>query len=152
MFSTWLHMCDKYIHNNLLIYSYSQADKSPVIAPAFLLLPLMSVSYFSHVSSFPPSLSTVQGQLENISCSFLAQTRHSPGPLIKHKLSLFQSLPFSPRSLSPCTVTFFHLLQIPSSTLSSSLQPLSINSLILSLYSRLSPGSSSLALFAYLSR
>lgn len=82
------------------------------------------------VSSLPrfhlPSLSAEQGQLENIPCSFLAQTRHSPGPLIKHKPSPFQPLPFS-RSFSPCTVTSSHLPQI----LSSFVQPLSINSTLL---------------------
>ena len=84
------------------MYMCSQADTSPVIPPPLLLL----VYVFPLPPSLPPSLSTEQGQLENIRCSFLAQPRHSLGPLIKHKPSPFLSLS-SP--LSPCTVTSLHL-------------------------------------------
>lgn len=85
---------DKCRHNSLLIWTHSQADKSPVIPSLFLLLPPVSVS--SLFLTFPlPSLSTEQGQLKNIPCSILAQTRHSPGPLIKHKPSPSPSFAFS---------------------------------------------------------
>ena len=87
----------------------SQADKSPVIPPPFLLLPLVPVSSLPPPSPPLSSLTTEQGQLENIPCSFLAQPRHSPGPLIKHKPSSFFCL-FLPLFLSLSPSLHCHLL------------------------------------------
>ena len=112
----------------MLIYtSCSQADKSPVIPPPFLLLPPVSVSSLFSFSLLP-SLYTEQGQLENIPCSFLAQPRHSPGPLIKHKASPFLSLS---SSLSHSLSLHCHLSPSASHPPSPSQQPLSIISLML---------------------
>lgn len=105
-----------------------------------------------------PSLTTEQGQLEDIPCSFLAQPRHSPGPLIKHKpssffclfLPLFLSL--SPPALSPPSICLTS--SSPSSVSPSLLFPpaTSFHQFTrASLFSRLLPGPSSLAPFAYLS-
>lgn len=96
-------------------------------------------------SLFLPSFSTVQGQLENIPCSFLAQTRHSPGPLIKHKPSLFLSFFLPPSSLSlsalsPLSICLACIppnLPLPPPFLP---QPLSIISSLFPLFSLLSPG------------
>lgn len=83
--------------------------------------------------------SAEQGQLEYIPCSSLAQPRHSPGPLIKHKPSSFLDLSLSH---SRCSVTSLHL---PPFNLFPSIHP---SFLLLNLL----PGPSSLVLVAYLSR
>lgn len=96
----------------LWMWTKTFQKKERVTSPFSVLSCLSTHFHFS-------SLSTEQGQLENIPCSFLAQPRRSPGPLIKHN-------PFSFLSIS-----FFLLsaLSLPSICLisSSSQQPLSIS-------------------------
>lgn len=124
--------------------SQKPAPTDPSTVTALFLSALSPSHLFCCLSSFS-TFSTAQGQLENIPCSSFARPRLSPGPLIKHKPS--------PRTvsfcLSPCTVTSLHLL---SSTLPF-FRATSIHQFTCaSLFSQLSPGPSSFALFAYLSR
>lgn len=87
-------------HSSLLPHTHNQAATSPAIP----LFPLPSVSVFF---LFPSS--SERGQLENILCSFLAQTRDSQGPLIKDKPSSSLSASFRLSLFLPlCSVTSLH--------------------------------------------
>lgn len=117
---------------------------------AFSFLPLPSVSVSSFQLCLYLSLSTEQGQLENIPCAFLAQTRHSPGPLIKHipspflSFSFILSLSLSLSALSPLSPSASYKLSLstlqPSFFPATSFHHFNRNSL----FSRLSPVQSSL--------
>lgn len=124
---------DNSIHNSLFIWTHA-ARQTKVQSSCLLFFssPLCLSLLFL---AFPlPSLSTEQGQLENIPFSFLAQARHSPGPLIKHKPSPFLSfsslfLPHSVSALSPLSICLDSSCSL-SPSLPSSQQPLSINSIV----------------------
>lgn len=90
-------------------HTCNQAGRGPVLPSPHLFW--VSLTHpLSLPSPSPPrflaSFSTERGQLENIPDSFSAQTRHSPGPLIKHKPSLSPSftLSLSLSALSPLSI------------------------------------------------
>lgn len=134
------------MHRGLLAHTRNQADTSPAIP----LLSLPSVSVFIFFSS------SERGQLENILCSFSAQTRVSQGPLIKDKPSFSLSASFLlSLFLSLCSVTSLHHPYISVSLFSHC--PFLFPAAFSHHFSRVCPCHSSLlnqsflALFAYLS-